>query len=154
MDENPEIKSTSHRDNISDIVPKKEKLPSVGELFGRPVQQHSKDEADTRGRLIDKTMNDENLDSKFDLSNTEENRFLFLFARANTYSEIIKKRYGSEILTDFFYKYKRQSISKGRISRHEMVDIIAGRNFPDFDDIKGEFQSTSLLDKLRGVIRR
>jgi len=135
-----------------DIIPK-DKLPNVSDMFSRPVQTIT-DNADTRGKLLDKTMDDVNLDSKFDLSIGEENRFLFLFSRASTYAETIKDRYGSKILTDFIYKYKKQSMSKGRMSRQEMVDIIAGRNFPDFDDIKSEVQGSSIVDKIRGVIRR
>ena len=130
------------------------KLPSVAEMFGRPVIPKTDSDVDTRSRLLDKTIDDINLDSKFDLSTNEDNRFLFLFSRADTYSELIKKRYGCTVLEDYFYRYKKQSMSKGRVSRQEMVEIIAGRNFPDFDDIKDQYQSQSLMDKLRGVIRR
>jgi len=129
-------------------------LPSVTDLFGRPVSPKTDTDVDTRSRLLDKTMDDINLDSKFDLSVTDDNRFLFLFSRATTYAEILKERYGSTVLTQYIYKYKKQSMSKGRTSRQEMVDIISGRNFPDFDDINKEYQSSSILDKMRSVIRR
>lgn len=138
----------------SESHPETPTMPSVIDLFGKPVTPKTDVEIDTRSRLLDKTFDDINLDSKFDLSVSNENRFLFLFSRANSYAEIIKLRYGSNILMDFFYKYKKQSMSKGRISRQEMVDIISGRNFPDFDDIKTEYQSSSILDRMRGVIRR
>lgn len=136
---------------------KQEDLPTVAQMFSRPVQPKTDGDIDTRSRLLDKTMDGMNLDQKFDLSSADgkdDNRLLFMFSIANAYAIKIKERYGSVVLTDYFEIYKKQSMSKGRASRQEMVEIIAGRNFPEFDDVMNQANTSSLVDKVRSVIRR
>lgn len=133
----------------------RKQLPNVLELFAN--KGSTKGDVDSRSRLIDKFLadeNDEHLDKLFDLGSTDPlntNKKLMIWSLANTYSDIIYARYGSTVLYDFIRKYKRLSMSKDRISRQEVVDIIAGRTaiFPE------DLMSTpkSAYDRFREVLR-
>ena len=135
----------------------KEDLPTVAQMFSRPVQPKTDSDIDTRSKLLDKTMDNTNLDQKFDLSSQDgkdDNGLLFRFSIATAYAKRVNKLYGCTFALEWLETYKKQSMSKGRASRQEMVEIIAGRNFPEFDEIRDQVNTSSLVDKIRGVIRR